>query len=98
MAAKGGEEPVLPRSQLDLGDLRHSLQARRGDQRHSRSHAPVQEVKAHSDTSTKPRTRLTARDKGKGVHAAHMEAETAVQEEESVTDSHSKVGFRRSHQ
>ena len=29
-----------------------------------------------------------AKDKGKGIHAAHGEAKTTTQEEESVTDSH----------
>ena len=38
-----------------------------------------------------PRARPTAKDKGKGIHTAHAEAETAAQEEESVVDSHVDV-------
>ena len=78
MTARGGEEPVLPRSQLELGDLRHSLQACREGQRYSHGQASAQKAKAPSGTSTMPRACPAAKDKEKGIHTAHAEAETTA--------------------
>ena len=84
----GGEEPVPARSQLELGDLRHSLQARRGGQRPGGDKAPRTGGQAPSGTSSKPASRHTAKEKGKGAQTVHARVETAAQEEESVADSH----------
>ena len=50
----GGEEPVPAKSQLELGDLRHSLQARRSGQRPNGDRVPKPGEKALSRTSTMP--------------------------------------------
>ena len=54
MDETGGEEPVPTKSQLELGDLRHSLQARRGNQRLAEGKAPRTGGQAPSGTSSIP--------------------------------------------